>query len=159
MYKSAEVETAILSGKAREPALRPDLGFRRRQPDREARGAVLVGRPGYHLFPCSSHQALPKELSSFSVCDTFSSVSSASPLSHFFLHGVSVCWKALVEIYIIHTISNISYLIIFSSLQCFSFDSQYNHSETLRMNTQNATRTRKESIRDTHCDEQNQEPR
>ena len=46
-----------------------------------------------------------------------------------------------------------------ASLHCFSFDSQYNHSETLRMNTQNATRTRKESIRDTHCDEQNQEPR
>ena len=41
-----------------------------------------------------------------------------------------------------------------SSIACarkksFSFDSQYNHSETLRFNPQNATRTRKESIRDT----------
>ena len=34
-------------------------------------------------------------------------------------------------------------------MHCFSFDSQYNHSETLRFNPQNATRTRKESIRDT----------
>ena len=35
-----------------------------------------------------------------------------------------------------------------ASLQSFSSDSQCNHSETLRITIQNATRTRKESIRD-----------